>query len=334
MFQCAADADFFSSPLLKGSATHSMQTAPPLRQKPAILVSQVKSSRSRWMDLQRASDLELDAPGGVTYVGNTFYQLNTNEYKTSKSGGKSHLVLPFTTSEVNALLAKVAKQGEPVPPSRPPASVGWPKQVSPPLRKLLGYHVDAAELSVNTHSRDLLAPPLRELVRVLSSSASGAFSPDTTRSGYFAFDQAGDGAPSAVMPQPHAERVSTGSAAMTTEPASGPADPQLLQTSDSDSSSSESAAPAGTQNDFGDPDESPAAALATFHKRFFSVQLPFLLVQHLKLRTIHIAGGYSEERLLCGRANSDRFVHVGQMVHQPFPRCKQYFRASGKHDER
>ena len=42
MFQCAADADFFSSPLLKGSATHSLQAAPPLQQKPAILVSQVK----------------------------------------------------------------------------------------------------------------------------------------------------------------------------------------------------------------------------------------------------------------------------------------------------
>ena len=45
------------------------------------------------MYLQRSSDLELDAPG-VTYVGNTFYQLNTSEYKTSKSGGKSRLVLP------------------------------------------------------------------------------------------------------------------------------------------------------------------------------------------------------------------------------------------------
>ena len=122
MFQCAADADFFSSPLLKGSATHSLQAAPPLRQKPAILVSQVKRlelltdsdepalvnivggilvalySRSRWMDLQRASSLELDAPEGVTYFGNTFYQLNTSEYKTSKSGGKSRLILPLTLS--------------------------------------------------------------------------------------------------------------------------------------------------------------------------------------------------------------------------------------------
>ena len=109
MFQCAADADFFSSPLLKGSATHSLQAAPPLRQKPAILVSQVKRlewltdsdepalvnivggilvalySRSRWMDLQRASSLELDAPEGVTYAGNTFYQLNTSNIRPPKA---------------------------------------------------------------------------------------------------------------------------------------------------------------------------------------------------------------------------------------------------------
>ena len=111
---------FAHIPLLKGSATHSLQAAPPLRQKPAILVSQVKRlelltdsdepalvnivggilvalySRSRWLDLQRASSLELDAPEGVTYFGNTFYQLNTSEYKTSKSGGKSRLILPLT----------------------------------------------------------------------------------------------------------------------------------------------------------------------------------------------------------------------------------------------
>ena len=119
------------------------------------------------MDLQRASSLELDAPEGVTYFGNTFYQLNTSEYKTSKSGGKSRLILPltlpifslsgchwfqnwlaardrlglpvqgaitpplirsvgaqgdtprpFNTSEVNSILAKIAKPGEPIPTSR------------------------------------------------------------------------------------------------------------------------------------------------------------------------------------------------------------------------
>ena len=337
----SADADFFSSPLLKGSATHSLQAAPPLQQKPAILVSQVKRlelltdsdepalvniiggilialySRSRWMDLQRASSLELDAPEGVTYFGNTFYQLNTSEYKTSKSGGKSRLILPltlpifslsgchwfqnwlaardrlglpvqgaitpplirsvgaqgdtprpFNTSEVNSLLA-IAKPGEPVPTSRSlkATCLSWVAKagVSPPLRKLLGYHVDATELSVNTYSRDLLAPPLRELVRVLSLIASGAFSPDTTRSGYFAFNDPGthdgnDAAP-AVLSQPPSESVSADTTAVTAESALGPTSPQSPRASDSDSSSSDEVVPESTEEDLGDPDESPAAAL-------------------------------------------------------------------------
>ena len=195
--------------------------------------------------MQRASSLELDALEGVTYFGNTFYQLNTSEYKTSKSENKSRLILPltlpifslsgchwfqnwlaardrlglpvqgaitpplirsvgaqgdtprpFNTSEVNSILTKIAKPGEPVPTSRSlkATCLSWVA------------NVDATELSVNTYSRDLLAPPLRELVRVLSLIASGAFFSDTTRSGYFAFNdpgtQDGNDAAPAVLPQP------------------------------------------------------------------------------------------------------------------------------------
>ena len=114
MFQCAADADFFSSPLLKGSATHSLQAAPPLRQKPAILVSQVKRLElltdsdepalvnivggilvalySRcWMDLQRASSLELDAPEGVTYSFTSSTQVNIRPPKAEARAASSYL---------------------------------------------------------------------------------------------------------------------------------------------------------------------------------------------------------------------------------------------------
>ena len=298
-------------------------------------------------------------PRKGSLIGNTFYQLNTSEYKTSKSGGKSRLILPltlpifslsgchwfqnwlaardrlglpvqgaitpplirslgaqgdtprpFNTSEVNAILAKIAKPGEPVPTSRSlkATCLSWVAKagVSPPLRKLLGYHVDATELSVNTYSRDLLAPPLRELVRVLSLIASGAFSPDTTRSGYFAFNDPGthespDAAPT-VLPPPPSASVSADTTAVTAESALRPRCPQ-----------------------------SPRSCGSC---RFqVSVQPPFLLVQHQKLRTIHIAEGDSEERLLCGRTNTDRFLSVGQVVHQPFPKCKQCFHASGRHDE-
>ena len=130
---------------------------------------------------------------------------------------------PFNTSEVNSILAKIAKPGEPVPTSRSlkATCLSWVAKagVSPPLRKLLGYHVDATELSVNTYSRDLLAPPLRELVRVLSLIASGAFSPDTTRSGYFALNdpgrQDGNDAAPAVLPQPPSASVSADTTAVT-----------------------------------------------------------------------------------------------------------------------
>ena len=118
MFQCAADADFFSSPLLKGSATHSLQAAPPLRQKPAILVSQVKRlelltdsdepalvnivggilvalySRSRWMDLQQASSLELDAPEGALTSETPFTsstQVNIRPPKVEARAASSYL---------------------------------------------------------------------------------------------------------------------------------------------------------------------------------------------------------------------------------------------------
>ena len=144
-----------------------------------------------------------------------------------------------------SILAKIAKPGEPVPTSRSlkATCLSWVAKagVSPPLRKLLGYHVDATELSVNTCSRDLLAPPLRELVRVLSLIALGAFFPDTTRSGYFAFNDPGthdgnhdgnDAAP-AVLPQPPSASVSADTTAVTAESALGPTSPQSPRTSDS-----------------------------------------------------------------------------------------------------
>ena len=132
---------------------------------------------------------------------------------------------------MNSILAKIAKPGEPVPTSRSlkATCLSWVAKagVSP---QLLGYHVDATELSVNTYSRDLLAPPLRELVRVLSLIVSGAFSPHTTRSGYFAFNDPGthdgnDAAPS-VLPQPPSASVSADTTAVT----AGPTSPQSPRT--------------------------------------------------------------------------------------------------------
>ena len=64
---------------------------------------------------------------------------------------------------------RLPNQANPYPPVGPSKPLA-----SPPLRKLLGYHVDATELSVNTYSRDLLAPPLRELVPTTFTTLSKA----------------------------------------------------------------------------------------------------------------------------------------------------------------
>ena len=52
-------------------------------------------------------------------------------------------------------------------------------------RRLLGYHSNANERSMLTYSRDAMARPLCELVRVLCAVREESFRPDSTRSGYF-----------------------------------------------------------------------------------------------------------------------------------------------------
>ena len=51
------------------------------------------------------------------------------------------------------------------------------------LRKLSGYHADGRDQSMLEYSRDAVAEPMRELLRVLSLVRGGAFNPDVTRSG-------------------------------------------------------------------------------------------------------------------------------------------------------
>ena len=56
------------------------------------------------------------------------------------------------------------------------------------LRRTLGYHVAADDVSTFLYSRDAQSEPLRELVRVLRAVELGNFEPDCTRSGRFKVD--------------------------------------------------------------------------------------------------------------------------------------------------
>ena len=53
------------------------------------------------------------------------------------------------------------------------------------LRRSLGHHLDPGARSATIYARDAMAPPLRELCRVVRLIADGTFQPDNTRSGRF-----------------------------------------------------------------------------------------------------------------------------------------------------
>ena len=55
-------------------------------------------------------------------------------------------------------------------------------------RRLLGYHSSGRDKSMLTYSRDGISGPLRLMVRMLNDIKSGAFIPDSTRSGRFRDD--------------------------------------------------------------------------------------------------------------------------------------------------
>ena len=57
-----------------------------------------------------------------------------------------------------------------------------------PTRRMLGYHAEPKDKSVETYSRDAMAAPLRKLDEVLAAVRSGRFLPDANRSGHFVDD--------------------------------------------------------------------------------------------------------------------------------------------------
>ena len=61
------------------------------------------------------------------------------------------------------------------------ARFGLPRDV----RRTLGYHADPADKSMDSYARDVAAPALRELEKVLKAIREKSFDPDCTRSGAF-----------------------------------------------------------------------------------------------------------------------------------------------------
>ena len=86
------------------------------------------------------------------------------------------LQLGFSMSDLEGIGARSLKT----------TCLSWASKAGVPRehRRLLGYHVELGDKSVETYARDSLAAPLRSLDEVLEKIRAGKFDPDSTRSGF------------------------------------------------------------------------------------------------------------------------------------------------------
>ena len=188
-------------------------------------------------------------------------------------------------------------------------------------RKILGYHLDKEDVSMALYSRDLIAPALRDLDRVLLGIRESLFCPDVTRSGYFAkASQARASQDSVVAGPPEAP------APVSPVGFEAPVDVQ-----DSDSSGS-----SGSSSSSGDDDlqveeqfASKCGLLGTSEDpeldELFGDLSEGLVVQHCNHGTLHLRQWANPSRLRCGRVMTENFNVLAAKPNFTWSKCKVCF---------
>jgi hypothetical protein len=157
-------------------------------------------------------------------------------------------------------------------------------------RKLLGGHVVAADESMHAYSRDSLAGPLRIMQEVMEQISSGAFDPDSSRSGRWV----------------KKARVAN-EAVRDSAPSSG-----SDSTSSSDSESS-------------DPGDDKVAAVLDCQGNSNSLVEQELLFQHKTYLTFHVLDESKHDVFKCGRAANTRYRMCDACPKLMVPRCRTCF---------
>jgi hypothetical protein len=216
------------------------------------------------------------------------------------------------------------------------------------VRRHLGYHASADELSTLVYSRDAAALPLRELERVLGDIRSGAFLPDVSRSGRFATAPAArpagavparKGRSRSPTPSPAGPRQSSpamswtvaslaGRLTQTARVEVGEVDRASGPTSSSDSSGDESSGQANTSgsgSESGSSGRSAAERLARLPAtvRGAAAGAGDLVWEHLQSGCLHVSRRGDEARLACGRPVTTAYGRASRTFE--WPRCKQCF---------
>jgi hypothetical protein len=179
------------------------------------------------------------------------------------------------------------------------------------VRRSLGHHLDPGARSATIYSRDAMAPPLRELCRILKMIADGAFMPDNTRSGRFKDETHGA---SAAQTQLESEEESLESYEM-------PFSEKLV--GDTDDSGTDASSDAGEQSDSELLDTTTLWELVEPRHRPNLVQVKpgFETWMHVQSHVMHLLAK-DGKRFICGRVVSDRYKAVQQGASCECTRCQ------------
>ena len=188
-------------------------------------------------------------------------------------------------------------------------------------RKILGYHLDKEDVSMALYSRDLIAPAIRDLDRVLLGIREGLFDPDVTRSGYFAKASLARNSRDLEGLGPRENPVPVVSVVVEA--------PVEVQESDSDSSSVSSSSSGSDDLQVEEVFASKCGLLDTVEDPELDELLSDvdegLVVQHCNHGTLHLRQWANPVRLRCGRAMTDNFQVLTAKPSFTWSKCKVCF---------
>ena len=179
------------------------------------------------------------------------------------------------------------------------------------VRRSLGHHLDPGARSATIYSRDAMAPPLRELCRVMQLIASKQFFPDNTRSGRFQ-------AEIQAAPTTRTEQDSDGES---NESYEMPFSERMV--GDTDDSDTDSSSDAGEISDQEPLDTTTLWELVEPRHRPNLVQVKVGLEtwMHVQSHVMHLLAKDSQ-RFICGRVASGRYAAVQQGASSECTRCQ------------
>lgn len=179
------------------------------------------------------------------------------------------------------------------------------------VRRSLGHHLDPGSRSATIYSRDAMAPPLRELCRILKMVADGTFAPDNTRSGRFRDE-------SQAIP---AAQTRAESDAESVESYEMPFSEKWV--GDTDDSGTDASSDAGGESDGELLDTTTLWELVAPRDRPNLVQVKpgFETRMHIQSHVMHLLA-LGQDRFVCGRMVSDRYKAVAQGASCECTRCQ------------